>query len=49
VSLRHTYKPVSLVMLGDGRLGLRLTAKAGERMTIPLVPATVAMLFPKPR
>jgi hypothetical protein len=40
------YKPLSLVSLQHGQLGLRLTTASGERMTMPLAQATFKMLLP---
>ena len=42
-------KPVSLVKLGARQIGLRMQLTTGERMTMPLTPATFAMLLPKRR
>jgi len=52
VSWWNAYRPVSLVTLKQGQLGLRLTTASGERMTMPLAQATFKMLLPpglKPR
>jgi hypothetical protein len=49
VSWWNAYKPLSIVQLRDGCLGLRLTNASGERMTMPLGKATFQMLWPRPR
>jgi hypothetical protein len=46
VSWWNNYKPVSLVELKHGQLGLRMTTASGERMTMPLARATFKMLLP---
>jgi len=43
----ETCKPVSIVKLDEARLGLRFKCASGDRMTMPLTPATLGMIRPK--